>query len=299
MQAQVTQYLAVAQKAYGLSERTCRHYGFQLAQCVAFLQSAEVKSWQQLTPAWVRQIAARAMRDGLKSQSIALRLSALRAFLDYLVEQKHLDANPARGIRPPKADKRLPKSLDVDEVAKLLTIESDDPLAIRDRAMMELMYGAGLRVSELVRLDLSDLGNDELKVLGKGDKERQLPFSGQAKLWLSQWLKIRGQLASFDCQAVFVSKRGQRISIRSVQSRMGLWAQRQTLDAKVNPHQLRHSFATHLLESSGDLRAVQELLGHANLNTTQIYTHLNFQHLAEVYDQAHPRALRDKKSKPR
>ena len=180
---------------------------------------------------------------------------------------------------------------------QLLSVDQDDPLAIRDRAMMELMYGAGLRLSELVNLDVRDvsLSKGDLRVIGKGDKERIVPFAGLAREWVGHWLKVRGQLAAGDEPGLFVSKLGQRISNRNVQKRMAEWGQKQAVSSHINPHKLRHSFATHMLESSGDLRAVQELLGHANLSTTQIYTHLDFQHLAQVYDQAHPRAKRGKR----
>ncbi len=175
---------------------------------------------------------------------------------------------------------------------QLLEVDEDDPLSVRDRAMMELMYGAGLRLAELVDLNVRDVSvrKGDLRVIGKGEKERIVPFSGMAKTWVMNWLKVRNQLLKGPEDALFISKLGQRISHRSVQKRMAEWGQKQSVNSHINPHKLRHSFATHMLESSGDLRAVQELLGHADLSTTQIYTHLDFQHLAKVYDAAHPRA---------
>ena len=186
----------------------------------------------------------------------------------------------------------LPKQLNVDEMAQLLNIDEESVLATRDKAMMELTYGCGLRLAELTQLDLKHIeeGMRQLRVFGKGSKERILPLGSVAKDALKAWLKVRGQMVGEDETAVFVSMRQQRISSRQIAKRMKLWAQKQSLDQQVSPHKLRHSFATHMLESSGDLRAVQELLGHANLSTTQVYTHLDFQHLAKVYDTAHPRA---------
>jgi integrase/recombinase XerC len=203
-----------------------------------------------------------------------------------------MSANPAKGVSAPRKKRPLPKNLDVDEVGQLLDVNEDDPLSIRDRAMMELMYGAGLRLAELVSINVKDVSfsSGELRVVGKGDKERKVPFTGMAAEWVGKWLKVRGTLAKPDELGLFVSKLGVRISHRNVQKRMAEWGQKQAVASHISPHKLRHSFATHVLESSNNLRAVQELLGHENISTTQIYTHLDFQHLAEVYDQAHPRA---------
>jgi len=189
----------------------------------------------------------------------------------------------------------LPKNIDVDEVNQLLDIDLNDPLAVRDRAMLEVMYGAGLRLSELVNMDCRhlDLTTGEVWVVGKGSKERRLPIGRMAVQWIEHWLVLRDVFAPQD-DAVFLSSQGKRISVRNVQKRFAEWGVKQGVTSHIHPHKLRHSFATHMLESSGDLRAVQELLGHANLSTTQIYTHLDFQHLASVYDAAHPRAKRGK-----
>jgi integrase/recombinase XerC len=222
-------------------------------------------------------------------------MSALRSFLDWQVHQGMLSANPAKGISTPRNARHLPKNMDVDEVNQLLEIDLNDPLAVRDRAMLETMYGGGLRLSELVNMDCRhmDLEAGEVRVLGKGSKERRVPIGGTAVTWIQHWLSLRDSFAPQD-DAVFVSSRGSRISTRNVQKRFAEWGIKQGVASHIHPHKLRHSFATHLLESSGDLRAVQELLGHANLATTQIYTHLDFQHLATVYDAAHPRAKRGK-----
>ncbi|WP_318408334.1 tyrosine recombinase XerC [Photobacterium leiognathi] len=280
-----------------LSLHTQQNYKRQLTRIAEQLVELKVESWQQVDAGWVRQIASKGMRDGLKASSLAMRLSALRSFFDFLVHQNVLKANPAKGVAAPRKSRPLPKNLDVDEMNQLLDVNEDDPLAIRDRAMMELMYGAGLRLSELVGIDLRNisLSKGDLRVIGKGDKERIVPFSGLAREWVAKWLKLRDSIAQADEQALFVSKLGHRISTRNVQKRMAEWGQKQAVSSHINPHKLRHSFATHMLESSGDLRAVQELLGHANLSTTQIYTHLDFQHLAKVYDEAHPRAKKRNK----
>ncbi|WP_318499821.1 tyrosine recombinase XerC [Photobacterium leiognathi] len=280
-----------------LSLHTQQNYKRQLTRIAEQLVELKVDSWQQVDAGWVRQIASKGMRDGLKASSLAMRLSALRSFFDFLVHQNVLKANPAKGVAAPRKSRPLPKNLDVDEMNQLLDVNEDDPLAIRDRAMMELMYGAGLRLSELVGIDLRNisLSKGDLRVIGKGDKERIVPFSGLAREWVAKWLKLRDSIAQADEQALFVSKLGHRISTRNVQKRMAEWGQKQAVSSHINPHKLRHSFATHMLESSGDLRAVQELLGHANLSTTQIYTHLDFQHLAKVYDEAHPRAKKRNK----
>ncbi|MEJ2766485.1 tyrosine recombinase XerC [Photobacterium sp. MCCC 1A19761] len=280
-----------------LSLHTQHNYKRQLTTMAEQLVDLGVTDWQTVDAAWVRQLASKGMRDGLKASSLSMRLSALRSFLDYLVHQGDLKANPAKGVSAPRKARPLPKNLDVDEMDQLLDVNEDDPLSIRDRAMMELMYGAGLRLSELVNLDVRDisLSKGDIRVIGKGDKERVVPFAGLARDWVGHWLKVRGQLAAGDEPGLFVSKLGQRISTRNVQKRMAEWGQKQAVSSHINPHKLRHSFATHMLESSGDLRAVQELLGHANLSTTQIYTHLDFQHLAQVYDEAHPRAKRSKR----
>lgn len=283
-------------KEKGLSTHTESNYRQQLTASALFLVRSGVTQWEEVDAGWVRQIAAQAKREQLKSGSIAVRLSSLRSFFTYLVHQGVLYANPAKGVSAPKKGRSLPKNLDVDEIGQLLSIDADDPLSIRDRAMMELMYGAGLRLSELVGLDLRDaaMRKGDLRVIGKGDKERIVPFSGMAKEWLINWLKVRNQLLKGPENALFISSLGRRISTRTVQKRMAQWGQKQAINSHINPHKLRHSFATHMLESSGDLRAVQELLGHADLSTTQIYTHLDFQHLAKVYDETHPRARRRK-----
>ncbi|EGR2044799.1 tyrosine recombinase XerC [Vibrio parahaemolyticus] len=276
----------------GLSLHTQRNYKQQLETMAQHLAEMGLKDWSQVDAGWVRQLAGKGMREGMKASSLATRLSSLRSFFDFLILRGEMSANPAKGVSAPRKKRPLPKNLDVDEVNQLLEVNEDDPLAIRDRAMMELMYGAGLRLAELVSVDVRDvqLRSGELRVIGKGDKERKVPFSGMATEWVGKWLRVRGDLAAPGEPALFVSKLGTRISHRSVQKRMAEWGQKQSVASHISPHKLRHSFATHMLESSNNLRAVQELLGHENISTTQIYTHLDFQHLAQAYDQAHPRS---------
>jgi integrase/recombinase XerC len=240
----------------------------------------------------VRRFAAESHRKGLGPRSVARRLSAVRTFLNYLIETGVLKSNAGVHVQAPKAPRRLPATLDADQVASLLAISGDDPLTLRDRAILELFYSSGLRLAELVGLNLGDVdaADRTVRVLGKGSKTRIVPVGKQALAALKDWLAVRAELARAGELALFVGHRGERVSPRTVQKRVNEWAKRQGTPTRVHPHMLRHSFATHVLESSRNLLAVQELLGHASLSTTQIYTHLDFQHLASVYDQAHPRA---------
>ncbi len=278
-----------------LSAHTLLNYQRQLSAVVEILQQNDLQTWQQVTPGVVRFILADSKKSGLKEKSLALRLSALRQFFSYLVMQGELKVNPATGISAPKQSRLLPKNIDQEQIGKLLNNQSKEPIDIRDRAMLELMYSSGLRLSELQGLNLSSINTRvrEVRVLGKGNKERILPFGRYASHAVQEWLKVRLLFNPKD-DALFVSSLGNRMSHRSIQKRMEIWGVKQGLNSHLNPHKLRHSFATHMLEASSDLRAVQELLGHSNLSTTQIYTHLDFQHLAQVYDNAHPRAKRKK-----
>lgn len=248
----------------------------------------------QLTIHHLRQALAAQHRRGLAGKSLRRWLSALRSFFNYGVRKQWLQNNPASGIQAPKIDRKLPKTLDADEVSQLLNFADSGEHSARDRAMLELTYSSGLRLAELANLDLQDidLADASVRVTGKGNKTRLLPIGRMAVMALKQWLQQRPALASAGETALFVSQRGSRISHRRIQQLFTAYSLNQSLDKAVHPHMLRHSFASHLLESSSDLRAVQELLGHANIATTQVYTHLDFQHLAKVYDQAHPRAQR-------
>lgn len=276
-----------------LSPYTLLNYRRQLTAVTDMLAQNGIYSWQQVTSSVVRFILAESRKSGLHEKSLALRLSALRRFLAYLVVQGELKVNPATGISAPKQGKHLPKNIDQEQIGKLLDNHSNEPIDIRDRAMLELMYSSGLRLSELQGLDLNhvNLQSREVRVLGKGSKERILPVGHQALEAIKDWLRVRLRFNPTD-DALFVSSQGRRLTQRAIQKRMEIWGVKQGLSSHLNPHKLRHSFATHMLEASSDLRAVQELLGHSNLATTQIYTHLDFKHLADVYDQAHPRAKR-------
>jgi integrase/recombinase XerC len=277
-----------------LSEHTVKAYSRDLGALLEFCEREGIESLDALDSYHIRRFAAGLHRRGLSPRSVARSLSAVRSFLAYEVEQGRLMRNAATGISAPKAPKRLPPTLDADQVAKLLEESGDGPLDLRDLAMLELLYSSGLRLAELVGLNLGDLdfADRTVRVTGKGNKERVLPVGRQALAAIRQWLPVRLGMARDGETALFVSERGGRLKRRSVQVRLERWARSHGTGRHLHPHLFRHSFASHLLESSGDLRAVQELLGHASLSTTQIYTHLDFQHLATSYDRAHPRARR-------
>lgn len=277
-----------------LSPHTVEAYERDLKALLAFCEREQINTFAALDSFGVRRFAAESHRRGLGARSVARRLSAVRTFLNYLIETGVVKNNAGVHVQAPKAPRRLPATLDADQVASLLAISGDDPVTLRDRAMLELFYSSGLRLAELVGLNLGDVDSADrtVRVLGKGSKARVVPVGKQALAALRDWLAVRGELARSGETAIFVGHRGARVNPRIVQQRVNEWAKRQGTPMGVHPHMLRHSFATHVLESSRDLRAVQEMLGHASLSTTQIYTHLDFQHLATVYDQAHPRARR-------
>jgi len=278
------------------SPRTCESYQRDLLRLAGWLSQSGLTAWQRVSNHDLRRYVATLSREGLSGRSIARHLSATRRFYQFLLREKLASDNPALDIRAPKSGRRLPRVADVDQLNHLLDGQPDDPLEVRDLCMFELMYSSGLRLAELARLDIDtvDLRGGEVRVLGKGGKERLLPVGQKAVAAIQAWLPLRAGLANDGETALFVSQRGERLSHRSIQARMSRWGISRGADQKLHPHLLRHSFASHMLESSGDLRAVQELLGHADIATTQVYTHLDFQHLARVYDQSHPRARRDK-----
>jgi len=279
-----------------LSPHTLDNYRRDLNRLLEYCDSAGIADWATLDSFAVRSYVAWRHRKGIGGRSLQRELSAIRSFYNYLLRERVVGSNPALDVPAPKAEKRLPHALDVDQTGHLMAIPDEGPLALRDRAIMEMIYSSGLRLAELVSLDIDSIDRSDatVRITGKGGKTRVVPVGRAALAALADWLKVRGQLAPLEEKALFVSKNGRRISPRSVQQRLSNWAQRQGLSSRVHPHMLRHSFASHILESSGDLRAVQELLGHADIATTQIYTHLDFQHLAKVYDQAHPRARKRK-----
>ena len=275
-----------------MSPHTDSNYRRDLKRFVAHCDKYGVSGWAQVDSQHVRSFAAAEHRQGASPRSIQRRLSAVRSFLNYLLREKALAANPAIGVQAPQAAKRLPSTIDTDLMARLLSFRTDEEVGIRDKAMMELFYSSGLRLSELVGLDLTDIDlvDRTVRVRGKGDKERVVPVGRFAVEAITRWLQERTKMAGVGNTALFVGVQGERINPRVVQKQVAQWAKRQGLGVHVHPHIFRHSFASHLLESSQDIRGVQELLGHAKLATTQIYTHLDFQHLAKIYDATHPRA---------
>jgi integrase/recombinase XerC len=280
-----------------LSALTCKHYRRDLHALSEYCDKNDLHTWGQVDDDHLRSVSAQWFRRGLAPRSIQRRLSAIRMFFRFLVREKHVKKNPVQTVRAPKAGKRLPENLDADRMAKLLDIQGEGPLVARDRAILELLYSSGLRLAELTDLNLGDvdLADCTVRVTGKGNKDRIIPVGRHAIRALRTWHTERALMAAAEEKALFVSNRGSRLSQRSVQARVDHWAKRQGINTKVYPHLFRHSFASHLLESSHDLRAVQELLGHSNISTTQVYTHLDFQHLAQIYDKTHPRArLKDK-----
>ena len=275
-----------------LSPHTLANYSRAVG---VLLELKEKTALRDLETAQIRRFVARLHAAGLSGRTLALTLSAWRGLYHWLARHKSFPANPVQGVRAPKSPRHLPKALSVEQEQQLLeTPVQDTPEALRDRAMFELLYSSGLRLAELVALDAEDgrldLKQAEVTVTGKGSKTRTVPVGGRAREALKDWLKARTQLAAPAERALFVGARGKRIAPGIVQARLRAWAKRQGLGASVHPHMLRHSFASHVLQSSQDLRAVQEMLGHASISTTQVYTHLDFQALAKVYDAAHPRA---------
>lgn len=277
-----------------MSPHTDSNYRRDLKRFVSHCDRNGIDDWQRVDGQHVRAFAAAEHRQGASPRTIQRRLSAVRSFYNFLLRESVVKLNPGVDVQAPKAKKRLPATIDVDQMTRLLSFRTDEELSVRDKAMMELFYSSGLRLSELVNLDLTDidLADRTVRVLGKGSKTRVVPVGRHAAEAISRWLQERTKLATVGNTALFVGARGERISPRSVQKQVAAWAKRQGLGVHVHPHMFRHSFATHLLESSQNLRGVQELLGHANIATTQIYTHLDFQHLAKIYDAAHPRARR-------
>ncbi|WP_213995221.1 tyrosine recombinase XerC [Arsukibacterium sp.] len=303
-QRDLEQYLSYLRFERGYASRTLQTYRQQL-NLFASSQSAQALdtepaefSWHKQTETTLQSYLANGRRRGLSARSLALTVASLRGLYRYLQQQQQVDDNPAQYLTVPKPKAKLPKNLDIDALQHLLSFDSsNDVLACRDKAMLELFYSSGLRLAELVGSNINDIDWHEqlIRVRGKGSKERQIPIGSVALKALQHWLSQRHLLLGAatpetDQNALFLSKQQQRISARQVRQRVEHWAKVQGLGQQLHPHMLRHSFASHVLQSSGDLRAVQDLLGHANLSTTQVYTHLDFQHLAAVYDNAHPRA---------
>lgn len=275
----------------GLSPLTCKNYRWDIELLATLLENSDLAT---LNNQQVRRYIGIMHSQGLSSASIARALSAWRGLFEYLIEHRGFTQNPITGLRAPKAAKPLPQALSVDQAVKLVELDGDDLLAIRDRAILELFYSSGLRLAELVNLDtgMLDFADGTVTVTGKGSKTRIVPLGSQAAAALQHWLAQRStiNIQPQDQNAVFITRQGHRITPRAVQYRVKSWAIKQGINTDMHPHLLRHSFASHVLQSSQDLRAVQEMLGHANISTTQVYTHLDFQHLSKIYDSAHPRA---------
>ena len=295
------------------SPHTSSGYLRDLGSLVTYCEHAGLTSWTAVEPTHVRTFSARLHAAGLSPRSIQRRLSAVRSFYDFLLREAQalrdtgspapagdsesiagLRLNPAQQVRAPKAARRLPETLDADQIARLLAVAENSPAALRDRAIMELLYSSGLRLAEICGLDVGDLDlvDRTVRVLGKGRKQRVVPVGRIAVGVLTRWLAERQNRAAPGEQALFIGRSGRRLGRRMIEKRVAYWARRQGLPQHVYPHLFRHSFASHLLESGAELRGVQELLGHADVSTTQIYTHLDFQHLARIYDASHPRARR-------
>lgn len=301
LNSDITAFLSYLRNERQYSPHTIAAYQRDLLKLLRFCVAASdppITRWPQLKPHKVRTFIAELHGSGLSASSLQRCLSSIRSFYNFLSRELQVKQSPANGISAPKGEHRLPATLDTDQVTQLLNFSGSGWHACRDKAMMELFYSCGLRLAELVRLDVMDIDQPDasLTATGKGNKTRKLPVGRYAlaavKLWLQDRANLPGKVAllDIDSRALFISERGKRISHRNVQRRLQRWNIEQQLPGKLHPHMLRHSFASHMLESSGDLRAIQELLGHADIATTQIYTHLDFQHLARVYDQAHPRA---------
>ena len=289
------EYLEFLNFERGLSPLTRENYARDITQLIKLADSVALNSLQTNH---IRRFVATLHSKGLGGKSIARMLSSWRGFFDFLVNRKGFTNNPVIGLRAPKSPKTLPQALSIEQAIKLVDIDDDDVLGIRDHAILELFYSSGLRLSEVVNLDIDalDFSEGTVVVTGKGNKTRIVPMGSHAMEAMQKWLQIRTQIKINDAtkngsgKPVFIGLQGRRISARNIQYRLKEWSIKQGINSSVHPHMLRHSFATHVLQSSGDLRAVQEMLGHANISTTQVYTHLDYQHLTKVYDQTHPRA---------
>ena len=293
----LTEYLTFLNVERGLSPLTRENYARDITQLIKFADNLELHLLQNIH---IRRFIASLHSKGLGGKSIAHMLSSWRGFFEFLVNRKGFIANPIIGLRAPKSPKTLPQVLSIEQAIKLVDISDNAVLSVRDHAILELFYSSGLRLSEVVNLDIDalDFSEGTVVVTGKGNKTRIVPVGKHAIDAIQQWLQVRVNYATNDAASkpVFIGLQGRRVGARNLQLRLKQWSIKQGINSSVHPHILRHSFASHVLQSSGDLRAVQEMLGHANISTTQIYTHLDFQHLSKTYDAAHPRAVKQKHS---
>jgi integrase/recombinase XerC len=287
----LTEYLAFLNFERGLSPLTRENYARDITQLIKLADKLDLNALQNIH---IRRFIATLHAKGLGGKSLARMLSSWRGFFDFLVHRKDFTANPVIGLRAPKSPKSLPHALSIEQATKLVDISGDAFLNVRDHAILELFYSSGLRLSELVNLniDAMDFTDGTVQVTGKGNKTRIVPMGAHAMEAIQKWLQARATIKIDDTasKAVFIGLQGKRVGARNLQLRLKEWSIKQGINSSMHPHMLRHSFASHVLQSSGDLRAVQEMLGHANISTTQVYTHLDFQHLSKTYDAAHPRA---------
>lgn len=292
--AELQNFYRFLQSEKQFSPHTLKAYQRDISRLMGFVEAQQIAAWHSLDEQHIRQFVSQLHRQGLGGRSIQRLLSSLRRLFRYLQVNQLISHNPAAHVRAPRAERRLPEVMHPQQLQQLLHTRSEQPLALRDHAILELLYAGGLRLSELIALNLQDIdwASRQLQVLGKGRKQRHCPFGRAAEVALKKWLKCRDDLVKAGEQALFISKNGGRLSASSIRARIHKLCQEKGIEQRVYPHLMRHSFASHLLEASQDLRAVQELLGHAHLKTTQIYTHLDFQQLAKSYDAAHPRALK-------
>ncbi|MBO6563468.1 MAG: tyrosine recombinase XerC [Pseudomonadales bacterium] len=300
MRTELDQFLAHLRNERQLSDHTISNYQRDLLALLEEFDQTNVKDWKDVSAHHLRSYITGAFRGGKSGKTLQRHLSSIRTLFNFLAREGVVRTNPAMEFSAPKSKSTLPDTIDTDQISRLLAIEAKTWHGLRDRAILELFYSSGLRLSELVGSNVQDISFDDctIRVRGKGSKERLLPVGSKAIQALKAWLKDRvlaPRAKNIDESALFISERGARISARNVQARVREWCRRLGIAGRVHPHTLRHSFASHMLESSQDLRAVQELLGHADISTTQIYTHLDFQHLADVYDKAHPRANRKRR----
>lgn len=275
------------------SLHTVSNYRRDIESLSNYCKDKGILNWQDLKQNDIRSHIATKHRKGMGSSSLQRELSAIRSFYTFLLKNGLAETNPAQHVKAPKQARKLPKTLDVDQINGLLEAGTNSSLEVRDLAMFELFYSSGLRLSELSSLDITDLDLNDRALLvrsGKGGKSRILPIGSKAVIAMNNWLQERAKNTNMAGSALFVTTKGQRLGRRAIELRLSQWCKKKGIQEHIHPHMLRHSFASHLLESSQDLRAVQELLGHSNISTTQIYTHLDFQHLAEIYDKSHPRA---------
>ncbi|MBQ0721579.1 MAG: tyrosine recombinase XerC [Gammaproteobacteria bacterium] len=299
-EAQLSSFAQHIGKVRNLSPLTTKSYLRDLRRLQLLLSEQAIDNLDAIDSQHIRSSLATLHKSGLSSASLQRWLSAVRTFFRYALQKQWLSHNPADGLRAPAKGKKLPRLMDADQAIQLVSIDGDDWHSLRDRALLELLYSSGLRLAEIANINIGDIdfGQARVSVTGKGEKGRIVPVGSFALEAIERWLKVRNERALDNEKALFVSQRGKRISHRAIQQRVKQMGQQQGISQPLHPHMLRHSFASHLLESSSDLRGVQELLGHANLSTTQIYTHLDFQHLANTYDKTHPRAHSRGKIKP-